>query len=352
MPLFRPNYSTADEAMVAYNLELEEALAADVKRIKSLQKVYSNMKFFDMLQVVSEWYNDAVFAERLAAAEAAKSNKNPNTLPKRIINILNKYRLTKIDVEDKDTFIVGTFRTMSTRAGWSSEVTIGEIVKITPNLTVEYRPVTPEGDTREFPCANVEFFPIKVKEIDGTYNTPLIELVKSGYLNSYCILTGNNPTVLTDKHCNDTRLYKPDDPGLYMMFFLLNDNNYQKILSEMKDVVTDLPDAVKQKTDTRRDAFETAIKRATGNRKGKLVQILNAFSRPPIGSDDVGYHQDEKDDAFKNMFKRHGLVGGGGKLRSAKKTSKRRSVKSKPRYYRRSVGSINHRRKKTTRRRK
>lgn len=43
---------------------------------------------------------------------------------------------------------------------------------------------------------------------------------------------------------------------------------------------------------------------------------------------------------------------GGGKLRSAKKTSKRRSVKSKPRYYRRSVGSINHRRKKTTRRRK
>jgi hypothetical protein len=45
-------------------------------------------------------------------------------------------------------------------------------------------------------------------------------------------------------------------------------------------------------------------------------------------------------------------VGSGGKLRSAKKTSKRRSVKSKPRYYRRSVGSINHRRKKTTRRRK
>lgn len=43
---------------------------------------------------------------------------------------------------------------------------------------------------------------------------------------------------------------------------------------------------------------------------------------------------------------------GGGKLRSAKKTSKRRSVKSKPRYYRRSVGGINHRRKKTTRRRR
>ena len=42
----------------------------------------------------------------------------------------------------------------------------------------------------------------------------------------------------------------------------------------------------------------------------------------------------------------------GKKLRSAKKTSKRRSVKSKPRYYRRSVGSINHRRKKTTRRRR
>jgi hypothetical protein len=120
----------------------------------------------------------------------------------------------------------------------------------------------------------------------------------------------------------------------------------------MKDVVTDLPDAVKQKTDTRRDAFETAIKGAAGNRKGKLVQILNAFSRPPIGSDDVGYHQDEEGE-FQKMFKRHGLVGGGGKkLRSAKKTSKRRSVKSKPRYYRRSVGSINHRRKKTTRRRR
>jgi hypothetical protein len=41
-----------------------------------------------------------------------------------------------------------------------------------------------------------------------------------------------------------------------------------------------------------------------------------------------------------------------GKLRSAKKTSKRRSVKSKPRHYRRSVGGINHRRKKTTRRRR
>ena len=45
-------------------------------------------------------------------------------------------------------------------------------------------------------------------------------------------------------------------------------------------------------------------------------------------------------------------VGGGKKLRSAKKTSKRRSVKSKTRHYRRSVGSINRHRKKTTRRRR
>jgi hypothetical protein len=57
---------------------------------------------------------------------------------------------------------------------------------------------------------------------------------------------------------------------------------------------------------------------------------------------------------FKKIFPETHIpdAGGGGKLRSAKKTSKRRSVKSKPRYYRRSVGSINHRRKKTTRRRK
>ena len=44
------------------------------------------------------------------------------------------------------------------------------------------------------------------------------------------------------------------------------------------------------------------------------------------------------------------VVSGGKKLRSAKKTSKRRSVKSKPRHYRRSVGGINRHRKKTARR--
>ena len=55
---------------------------------------------------------------------------------------------------------------------------------------------------------------------------------------------------------------------------------------------------------------------------------------------------------FKPLFDRLNPAASGGKLRSAKKTSKRRSVKSKPRYYRRSVGGINHRRKKTTRRRK
>ena len=56
--------------------------------------------------------------------------------------------------------------------------------------------------------------------------------------------------------------------------------------------------------------------------------------------------------ALLDRFKGTGHVGGGKKLRSTKKTSKRRSVKSKPRYYRRSVGGINHRRKKTTRRRR
>lgn len=55
---------------------------------------------------------------------------------------------------------------------------------------------------------------------------------------------------------------------------------------------------------------------------------------------------------IEERFKEKGYFGRGKKLRSAKKTSKRRSVKSKPRYYRRSVGSINHRRKKTTRRRR
>lgn len=50
------------------------------------------------------------------------------------------------------------------------------------------------------------------------------------------------------------------------------------------------------------------------------------------------------------FLKEKGNRFGGGKLRSAKKTSKRRSVKSKPRHYRRSVGGINRHRKKTARR--
>jgi hypothetical protein len=53
-----------------------------------------------------------------------------------------------------------------------------------------------------------------------------------------------------------------------------------------------------------------------------------------------------------DRFKGGGYGLGGKKLRSAKKTSKRRSVKSKPRHYRRSVGSINRHLKKTTRRRR
>ena len=60
----------------------------------------------------------------------------------------------------------------------------------------------------------------------------------------------------------------------------------------------------------------------------------------------------DKEGGILPLFKERGYgFGGGKKLRSAKKTSKRRSVKSKPRHYRRSVGGINHRRKKTTRRR-
>jgi hypothetical protein len=180
MPLFRANYSTADEAMVAYTREQEEARAADDKRIKSLQQVYSNMKFFDMLQLISSRYNDLVFDERQAATSNNNTGvsdfvKNPNTLPKRIIEILNTYRVKTFDVEDKGTLFVGTFRTMITRAGWWSEVTIGKFVNITPNLTVEYR----EGsDIMKFPCAKVELFPIKVKEIGGTYKTPVIELAE------------------------------------------------------------------------------------------------------------------------------------------------------------------------------
>jgi hypothetical protein len=86
-----------------------------------------------------------------------------------------------------------------------------------------------------------------------------------------------------------------------------------------------------------------------------------------ISPNDVGYRTTpptdtdtrselDKQGGIKPLLDEHlkgkGYVGGGKKLRSAKKTSKRRSVKSKPRHYRRSVGSINHRRKKTTRRRR
>ena len=95
-------------------------------------------------------------------------------------------------------------------------------------------------------------------------------------------------------------------------------------------------------------------------------QINPHDDKDPISPDDVSLLEGRQDEHKSKIVEQDGIkkliegrfkmkryrFGGGKKLRSAKQTSKRRSVKSKPRYYRRSVGSINHRRKKTTRRRK
>ena len=97
--------------------------------------------------------------------------------------------------------------------------------------------------------------------------------------------------------------------------------------------------------------------------KPKRESTINPNDKGPISPDDVdfleghpGKRESEivKQDGIKKLIEKRfrGYFGGGKKLRSAKQTSKCRSVKSKPRYYRRSVGGINHRRKKITRRRR
>ena len=245
--------------------------------------------------------------------------------------------------------------------GWGSIVKIGRIVRVTDNLTVKYKSSENANDPIDVPCAGVEFHPIHDVEIDGDYDykTLPIEFVESGSSTRNCILTEpNNPTVLTDKPCDNPKTYEPDRQGLHMMFFPLNDTIYRIILSEMAEVIKDLLSTVEKKTDMRRKAFENAIKETTNKVKiDKLDLIRNALS-PQDKIKEVDLHAkyhpksliELENNAVINLFKRRAEAGG--KLRSAKKTSKCRSVKSKPRYYRRIVGSINHRRKKTTRRRK
>lgn len=329
--------------------------AAEEQRISSLQQVYSNMKFFDMLQLISIKYHE------LMAAQRWNKNDDVTHMMERIIVILNKYRLTKFNVEDKGT-IFFTFRSeLRGRGGWGTEVTIVRIVSVTDNLMVKYKSSENANDPIELPCAGVEFHPIEVVEMDEKYKTPLIEFVESGRSMRNCILTEpNNPTVLTDKPCDKPYEYAPD-VWEHMMFFPLNDNIYRIILSEMAEVLEGLLSNVEEKTDMRRKAFEKAIKETTNNVKiDKLSLIRDALSpQDKIKEVDLhtNYHHPKslielENNAVINLFDRRATAADGGKLRSAKKTSKCRSVKSKPRYYRRSVGSINHRRKKTTRRRR
>lgn len=332
---------------------------AEEQRISSLQQVYSNMKFFDMLQLISIKYHE------LMAAQGWGKNDDDTLMMERIIEILNKYRLTKFDVEDKGT-IFFTFRSeLRGRGGWGTEVTIVRIVSVTDNLKVKYKSSENANGPIELPCASVEFHPIHVVEIDGVYKSLLIEFVESDRLMRNCILNEpNKPTVLTDKPCDKTDNYDPD-VWEHMMFFAVNDNIYRIILSEMAEVLKGLLSTVEEKTDMRRNAFENAIASQTAikgvNNKvkfDKLSLIRDALS-PQDKIKEVNLHTkyhpksliDLEHNAVINLFGRRDADMAGGKLRSAKKTSKRRSVKSKPRYYRRSVGGINRHRKKTTRRR-
>lgn len=329
--------------------------AAEEQRISSLQQVYSNMKFFDMLQLISIKYHELMAAQRWG------KNDDDTLMMERIIEILNKYRLTKFDVEDKGT-IFFTFRSeLRGRGGWGTEVTIVRIVSVTDNLKVKYKSSKNANDPIDVPCAGVEFHPIHVVEIDGVYKTPLIEFVESGRSMRNCILTEpNNPTVLTDKPCDKTDNYDPD-VWEHMMFFPLNDNIYRIILSEMSAVLEGLLSNVEEKTDMRRKAFENAIKGVNNKFKFDKLSLIRDALSPQDKIKEVDLHTKyhpkslidlDNNNAVKKLFDRRNPAATGGKLRSAKKTSKRRSVKSKPRYYRRSVGSINHRRKKTTRRRR
>jgi hypothetical protein len=284
---------------------------------------------------------------------------------KQMINILNQYRVKTFSSEDNATIFFTFSSKLRGRGGWGAEVTIVRIVHVKDNLEVKYNSSENGKGPIDLPCVGVNFRPINVVEIDGNYKSLLIEFVESrSVLERNCILTElDNHTVLTDKSCDETNKYPPDE-WEHMMFFRLNYDIYRIILSEMSAVLEGLLSNVEEKTDMRIKAFENAIASRVYNKVkiDKLGLILNALSLPN-GLNEVvpqtKYHPKsliDLDDgnAVADLFNRR-LVkkkGVGGKLRSAKKTSKRRSVKSKPRYYRRSVGSINHRRKKTTRRRR
>jgi hypothetical protein len=312
------------------------------------------MKFFDMIQLISSRYNDLVAAQRW------KKNEEAEDMMKKIIDILNTYRVKTFSSEDNST-IFFTFRSESGgRGGWGSNVKIVRFAGVNYDLSVKYPPSENANDPIDVPCAGVEFHPIHVVEIDEVYKTLLIEFVESGSSTRNCILTEpNNPTVLTDKPCDNPDMYEPNAEGEHMMFFPLNDTIYRIILSEMAEVIKDLLSTVEKKTDMRRKAFENAIKETTNKVKiDKLGLILYELS-PQDKIKEVDLHTkyhpksliDLDNNAVEKLFARRIPALGGKKLRSAKKTSKRRSVKSKPRHYRRSVGGINHRRKKTTRRR-
>jgi hypothetical protein len=349
----------------AYNRdnEREHAVkrAEEEQKISSLQQVYSNMKFFDMLQLISIKYHELMAAQKW---EENRNNTDMIDMMKRIINILNTYRVKTFSSEDNAT-IFFTFRTeLRGRGGWGAEVTIVRIVHVEDNLEVKYNSSENGKDPIELPCVGVEFHPIDVVEIDGNYKSLLIEFVERRRLIRNCILTElDNHTVLTDKSYDETNKYPPHE-WEHMMFFRLNYDIYRIILSEMSVVLEGLLSNVEKKTDMRIKAFENAIAYRVYNKVNtdKLGLILNALSLPN-GLNEVvpqtKYHPKplinlEHGDALKNLLDRRitatTTTTTGGKLRSAKKTSKRRSVKSKPRHYRRSVGGINRHRKKTARR--
>lgn len=324
-----------NQMMNQHNAELERKLNQLQDAISSLKPVYSNMNFFDMFNLISMKYNDCQ-REPIGDNDKRKTSE--------IINILNKYRVKTFhaDNRDKDTLFL-TFRTMVTRAGWHSTVEIVMFDSIDKDIfDVEYKP-NPKNDNtdKSIPCVSVNFYTITVNQLDEKRNNLVIELVKNKGLSNCCILTDTGTTnrqfMLKDKHCNSPSMYAPDESGLHMMFFHLK--NFDEILKEIGEVddLFEVDDSLKKnvmdKTVARRNAFETEIKETRNEYQNQKLQLIYSA---------IFAHIDAPD-AVKRLFDGRGLTKGG-KLRSAKKTSKAR-------YYRRSVGGIKHR-KKTTRRRR
>ena len=80
--------------------ERAEKRANEAQRILSLQQVYSNLKFFDMLQLISIKYHELMAAQRW---EGNRNNTDMIDMMKRIINILNTYRVKTFSSEDNAT---------------------------------------------------------------------------------------------------------------------------------------------------------------------------------------------------------------------------------------------------------